>query len=77
MSERAREHANQTMDRIITFSLKKAQSAVDGSSVNLRAIVSQRLVLTQDGKGRKAAIEILINTPAIAERIFKGEFQRR
>jgi twitching motility protein PilU len=43
-------------------------------SANLRAIVSQRLVRTEDGKGRKAAIEILLNTPAIAERIFKGEF---
>jgi twitching motility protein PilU len=36
--------------------------------------VSQRLVKTVDGKGRKAAIEILINTPSIAEKIFKGEF---
>ncbi len=43
-------------------------------SVNLRAIVSQRLVRTADGKGRRAAIEILINTPTIAEKIFKGEF---
>jgi twitching motility protein PilU len=43
-------------------------------SANLRAIVSQRLVRTEDGKGRVAAIEILLNTPTIAERIFKGEF---
>ena len=43
-------------------------------SANLRAIVSQRLVRTEDGKGRKAAIEILLNTPSIAERIFKGAF---
>jgi twitching motility protein PilU len=43
-------------------------------SANLRAIVSQRLVRTQDGKGRVAAIEILLNTPTIAEKIFKGEF---
>jgi twitching motility protein PilU len=43
-------------------------------SSNLRAIVSQRLVRTEDGKGRVAAIEILINTPTIAEKIFKGEF---
>jgi twitching motility protein PilU len=43
-------------------------------SANLRAIVSQRLVRTEDGKGRVAAIEVLINTPTIAERIFKGEF---
>jgi twitching motility protein PilU len=43
-------------------------------SANLRAIVSQRLIRTSDGEGRKAAIEILINTPTIADRIFKGEF---
>jgi twitching motility protein PilU len=43
-------------------------------SANLRAIISQRLVRTEDGKGRKAAIEILLNTPTIAERIFKGQF---
>jgi twitching motility protein PilU len=43
-------------------------------SANLRAIVSQRLVRTEDGKGRVAAIEILLNTPTIAEKIFKGEF---
>jgi twitching motility protein PilU len=43
-------------------------------SANLRAIVSQRLVRTQDGQGRVAAIEILLNTPSIAEKIFKGEF---
>jgi twitching motility protein PilU len=43
-------------------------------SANLRAIVSQRLVRTMDGNGRKAAFEILINTPTIADRIFKGEF---
>ena len=43
-------------------------------SANLRAIVAQRLVRTQEGNGRKAAIEIMLNTPTIAERIFKGEF---
>ena len=43
-------------------------------SANLRAIVSQRLVRTEDGKGRCAAVEILLNTPSIAERIFKGAF---
>jgi twitching motility protein PilU len=36
--------------------------------------VSQRLVRTEDGKGRVAAIEVLINTPSIAERIFRGDF---
>jgi twitching motility protein PilU len=67
--------ANQTIDRIINFfpEERRTQLLMDLSS-NLRAIVSQRLVRTVDGNGRKAAIEILLNTPSIAERIFKGEF---
>ena len=69
-------NANQTMDRIINFfpEERRNQLLMDLSS-NLRAIVSQRLVKTQDGLGRKAAIEILLNTPTIAEMIFKGSFQ--
>jgi twitching motility protein PilU len=69
-------NANQTMDRIINFfpEERRNQLLMDLSS-NLRAIVSQRLVKTEDGKGRKAAIEILLNTPTIAEMIFKGSFQ--
>jgi twitching motility protein PilU len=68
-------NANQTLDRIVNFfpEERRNQLLMD-LSANLRAIVSQRLVRTADGKGRKAAIEILINTPTIAERIFKGEF---
>ncbi|MDP3842588.1 MAG: PilT/PilU family type 4a pilus ATPase [Oxalobacteraceae bacterium] len=67
--------ANQTMDRIINFfpEERRSQLLMD-LSANLRAIVSQRLIRTVDGKGRKAAIEILLNTPTIAERIFNGEF---
>ncbi len=68
-------NANQTIDRVINFfpEERRNQLLMD-LSANLRAIVSQRLVRTEDGKGRKAAIEILLNTPAIAERIFKGQF---
>jgi len=68
-------NANQTLDRIINFfpEERRNQLLMD-LSANLRAIVSQRLVRMQDGEGRKAAIEILLNTPTIAERIFKGEF---
>ena len=67
--------ANQTIDRIINFfsEERRKQLLMDLSS-NLRAIVSQRLIRTSDGKGRRAAMEILINTPAIADKIFKGEF---
>jgi len=67
--------ANQTIDRIINFfpEERRNQLLMDLSS-NLRAIVSQRLIRTEDGTGRKAAIEILLNTPTISEMIFKGNF---
>jgi twitching motility protein PilU len=67
--------ANQTLDRIINFFSedRRKQLLMDLSS-NLRAIISQRLVRTVDGKGRRAAIEILLNTPIIADRLLKGEF---
>ncbi|MDQ3287216.1 MAG: PilT/PilU family type 4a pilus ATPase [Pseudomonadota bacterium] len=67
--------ASQTMERIINFfpEERRTQLLMD-LSANLRAIISQRLIRTEDGKGRVAAIEILLNTPTIAEKIFKGEF---
>src|SRR5277367_49944 len=67
--------ANQTLDRIINFFTeeRRKQLLMDLSS-NIKAIVSQRLIRTVDGKGRRAAMEILINTPIIAEKILKGEF---
>lgn len=67
--------ANQTLDRIINFFSedRRKQLLMDLSS-NLRAIISQRLVRTVDGKGRRAAIEILINTPIIADKLLKGDF---
>jgi twitching motility protein PilU len=63
------------MDRIINFfpEERRPQLLMD-LSANLRAIVSQRLIRTEDGKGRKAAIEILLNTPTISEMILKGNF---
>ena len=69
-------NANQTLDRIINFfpEERRNQLLMDLSS-NLRAVVSQRLIRTEDGKGRKAAIEILLNTPTISEMILKGNFQ--
>ena len=68
-------NANQTIDRIINFfpEERRGQLLMD-LSANMRSIVSQRLVRTADGKGRKAAIEVLINTPTISERIREGEF---
>ena len=68
-------NANQAIDRIINFfpEERRNQLLMDLSS-NMRAIISQRLVRTADGKGRKAAIEILLNTPSLAEKIREGEF---
>lgn len=67
--------ANQTLDRIINFfsEERRKQLLMDLSS-NLRAIISQRLVRTADGKGRRAAVEILLNTPIVADKLLKGEF---
>src|SRR6185436_11559516 len=67
--------ASQTIDRIVNFfpEERRRQLLLDLSS-NLRSIVSQRLIPKQDGKGRAAAVEILINTPTIAELILNGEF---
>jgi twitching motility protein PilU len=67
--------ASQTLDRIVNFfpDIRRAQLLMDLSS-NLKAIISQRLVRTADGKGRIAAIEILLNTPIVADKLLKGEF---
>lgn len=68
-------NANQALDRIINFfpQERRNQLLMDLSS-NMKAIISQRLVSTEDGKGRRAAIEILLNTPLIADNILKGQF---
>jgi len=68
--------ANQAIDRIINFfpEERRAQLLMD-LSLNLRALVSQRLLPKKDGKGRVAAIEILLNSPLISDLIFKGEVQ--
>lgn len=66
-------NANQAIDRVLGFfSTETQQKLMVDLSINLRAIVSQRLVKTTDG-GRCAAIEILLNTPLISELIAKGE----
>jgi len=66
--------ANQALDRIINFfpEERRAQLLMD-LSLNLRALVSQRLLPRREGKGRIAAVEILLNTPLVSDMIFKGE----
>ncbi|WP_166170057.1 PilT/PilU family type 4a pilus ATPase [Acinetobacter sp. SA01] len=68
-------NANQALDRIINFfpEERRNQLLMDLSS-NMKAIISQRLVRTEDGRGRRAAIEILLNTPLIGDLILKGQF---
>ncbi len=66
--------ANQALDRIINFfpEERKQQLLMD-LALNMRALVAQRLIPTKEGKGRRAAIEILLNSPLIQDLIFKGE----
>ena len=66
--------ANQALDRIINFfpEERRAQLLMD-LSLNLKGLVSQRLLPRQEGKGRIAAVEIMLNTPLVADLIFKGE----
>jgi len=66
-------NANQTMDRILNFFPEVAhRQLLMDLSLNLRAIVSQRLLPTVDGKKRIPAVEILLNSPLIAELIAYG-----
>ncbi len=66
--------ANQALDRIINFfpEERRAQLLMD-LSLNLKSLVSQRLLPRQEGKGRVAAVEVMLNSPLIADLIFKGE----
>ena len=66
--------ANQALDRIINFfpEERRAQLLMD-LSLNLKSLVSQRLMPREQGRGRIAAVEILLNTPLIGDMIFKGE----
>ena len=66
--------SNQALDRIINFfpEERRAQLLID-LSLNLRALISQRLIPRESGKGRIAAVEIMLNTPLISDLIFKGE----
>jgi twitching motility protein PilU len=66
--------ANQALDRIINFfpEERRPQLLMD-LSLNIRAIISQRLIPHSSGKGRVVAVEVLLNSPLISDLIFKGE----
>jgi twitching motility protein PilU len=67
-------NANQALDRIMHFfpSERHSQLWMD-LSLNLKAMVAQQLIPTPDGKGRRACVEVLINTPLASDLIRKGE----
>jgi len=67
-------NANQAMDRIINFfpEDRRPQLLMD-LSLNLKGVVSQRLIPLKEGKGRVPAVEVLLNSPLISDLIFKGE----
>jgi len=67
-------NSNQAMDRIINFfpEARRQQLLMD-LSLNLKAVISQRLIPLKEGKGRAAAVEVLLNSPLISDLIFKGE----
>jgi twitching motility protein PilU len=66
-------NSNQALDRIINFfpEERRAQLLMD-LSLNLRALISQRLVPLKSGSGRCAAVEIMLNSPLVSDLIYKG-----
>jgi twitching motility protein PilU len=70
-------NANQALDRIIHFFPEDARDQIFMDlSLNLKAIVAQQLIPKADGHGRRAAIEVMLNTPLAAELIRKGEIHK-
>ena len=67
-------NANQALDRIINFfPEERRQQLLMDLSLNLKGMISQRLIPNKDGGGRKAALEILLNSPLMSDLIFKGQ----
>ena len=67
---------NQALDRVINFFPEdRRQQLLMDLSLNLRGMVSQRLVAMKDRKGRVPAVEIMLNSPLVSDLIFKGEIQ--
>lgn len=67
-------NANQALDRVINFFPAEQQNQIwMDLSLNLKAIVAQQLIPTPDGKGRRAVIEVMLNTPLCADMIRKKE----
>ncbi|MGD8908759.1 MAG: PilT/PilU family type 4a pilus ATPase [Chromatiales bacterium] len=70
-------NANQALDRIIHFFPEEARDQIFMDlSLNLKAIIAQQLIPKTDGHGRRAAVEVMLNTPLAAELIRKGEIHK-
>src|SRR5256885_10165619 len=66
--------ANQALDRVVNFFPdERRDQLLMALSLNIRAVISQRLIPVKEGKGRAAAVEVLLNSPLISDLIFKGE----
>ena len=66
--------ANQALDRIINFfPEERRQQLLMDLSLNLKGLISQRLMPREQGRGRVAAVEVMLNTPLVGDLIFKGE----
>ena len=67
-------NSNQALDRMINFfpEERRDQLLMD-LSLNLKGVISQRLLPVKEGKGRAAAVEVLLNSPLISDLIFKGD----
>ena len=70
-------NANQALDRIINFFAEDRRNQLFMDlSLNLKAIIAQQLIRKPDGKGRRAVVEVLLNTPLAADLIRKGEVHK-
>ncbi len=67
-------NSNQALDRIINFfPEERRQQLLMDLSLNLKAMISQRLIPLKGGGGRIAAVEVMLNSPLVSELVFKGE----
>ncbi len=67
-------NSNQALDRIINFfPEERRQQLLMDLSLNLRAMISQRLIPLKSGSGRCAAVEVMLNSPLVSDLVFKGQ----
>lgn len=67
-------NSNQALDRIVNFfPEERRQQLLMDLSLNLKGMISQRLIPLREGKGRCAAVEVMLNSPLISDLIFKGD----